>query len=299
MKRILAATDLSVEGDLAIEQADFWARAVGAELCVYHVLPVAPALVMPLVPVVAPPQLGETLALRLAAEDAVCTRVQAVTGRGPDAFRLLLEEGAPRSAIAEKAEALAVDLVVIGAHGSGRVVGALLGSVASSVIRHAHAAVLVARPSPASGCVLAATDFSDPALPAVSTGASIARHLGGQLTVLHCAEEPTAWIDPAGAGALPYPAWTEELRASLEQEAATRLRLAMESTGAIGTARVGFGPAGPEIVRVAGALPAQVVVVGTVGRSGLRGLLLGNVAESVVRNAPCSVFVERLHRPDF
>lgn len=56
-------------------------------------------------------------------------------------------------------------------------------------------------------------------------------------------------------------------------------------------------PAG-EIAQLASDLEAQLVVVGTHGRRGLRRLLLGSVAEGVVRRAPCSVFVVRPHGGD-
>ncbi len=297
MKRVLVATDLSAGADEAIRQGNLWAGALAAELVVYHVLPsqLLPP-VQPVLPSLSQPHIPDVVALIHAATDAVHARVAAVTGRARSAYGVLVEEGAARSMIPEKAEALAADLVVIGSHGSG---GILLGSVAASVIRHAHSAVLVARESPPSGEVLAATDFSDPALPAVTTGAGIARRLGGCLTVLHCIDDGTPWIDPLAAGTGGYASWPPELRADREREAKARVVAAMESVGATGEARVGHSPAAPEIVRVAREIAAQVVVVGTVGRSGFKRLLLGSTAEAVVRNAPCAVLVERLHRPGF
>jgi nucleotide-binding universal stress UspA family protein len=61
--------------------------------------------------------------------------------------------------------------------------------------------------------------------------------------------------------------------------------------------RIEEGPAGPLIVKLTADLPAALVVVGTHGRTGLRRLVLGSVAEAVVRNAPASVLVVRLSRP--
>ncbi len=298
MKRILVATDLSADADEAIRQGDFFAGALGAELVVVHVLPsqLLPP-VQPVLPSLSQPHIPDVPALRAVATDAVRARVAALTGRTPDGYTVMVEEGVARTSIAEKAESLAADLVVIGSHGTGRILGVLLGSVASSVIRHAHSAVLVARPSPRSLRVLAATDFSDPALPAITTAAGISRRLGAELIVLHCIDEGTPWIDPVAIGAVGQEAWSVELRVEREREAKERVVAAIARAGAVGEARVGIGPAAAEIVRVAREVEAQMVVVGTVGRSGLKGLLLGNTAEAVVRNAPCAVLVERLHRP--
>jgi universal stress protein A len=56
------------------------------------------------------------------------------------------------------------------------------------------------------------------------------------------------------------------------------------------------GPAAPAILKAASELPAQLLVMGTHGRTGLSRLVaLGSVAETVVRTAPCSVLVVRLH----
>jgi universal stress protein A len=54
------------------------------------------------------------------------------------------------------------------------------------------------------------------------------------------------------------------------------------------------GPAAPAIVSAAVELRAQLLVVGTHGRTGLSRIALGSVAEAVVRAAPCSVLTVRL-----
>jgi hypothetical protein len=55
------------------------------------------------------------------------------------------------------------------------------------------------------------------------------------------------------------------------------------------------GPAAPALLKAASELPAQLLVMGTHGRTGLSRLVaLGSVAETVVRSAPCSVLVVRL-----
>jgi nucleotide-binding universal stress UspA family protein len=55
------------------------------------------------------------------------------------------------------------------------------------------------------------------------------------------------------------------------------------------------GSAGTALIDVAKERKADLVVVGTIGRTGLRRALLGSVAETVARGAPCSVLVVRRH----
>ena len=59
------------------------------------------------------------------------------------------------------------------------------------------------------------------------------------------------------------------------------------------------GPVAAEIIAVAQSLPADLIVVSTHGRTGLKHVLLGSVTEHVVRHAPCPVFVVREKEHEF
>ena len=87
-----------------------------------------------------------------------------------------------------------------------------------------------------------------------------------------------------------HPEIQDEVRAA----AASRLKQALESAGGEGEARVLDGSPATAIVQTAEDLPAELVVVGTRGRTGLSRLALGSVAERVIRAAGCSVLVVRL-----
>ena len=65
--------------------------------------------------------------------------------------------------------------------------------------------------------------------------------------------------------------------------------------GAKGVSEWATGAAGTAILGIATERNANLIVVGTVGRTGLRRALLGSVAETVVKNATCSVLVVRQH----
>jgi nucleotide-binding universal stress UspA family protein len=67
----------------------------------------------------------------------------------------------------------------------------------------------------------------------------------------------------------------------------------MRRAGVTGEAAILDGSAAPAVVREAEASGAELVVVASHGRTGLKRLLLGSVAEKVTRSAPCSVLVVR------
>lgn len=72
-------------------------------------------------------------------------------------------------------------------------------------------------------------------------------------------------------------------------ETEVRAFVAREAPGAAVDVRIVPGPVGGEIVRVARELPADLIVMGTHGRTGFEHMMLGSVAEHVLRRAPCPV----------
>ena len=80
----------------------------------------------------------------------------------------------------------------------------------------------------------------------------------------------------------------------LQRAAQSKLGEAVTRFGIDGEAIVKAGPAAQTIVDLAASAPAELVVVGTHGRTGLSRLTLGSTAEAVIRSATCSVLVVRL-----
>jgi nucleotide-binding universal stress UspA family protein len=166
------------------------------------------------------------------------------------------------------------------------------GRVAERVARSAACHVLVARPSP-SGKVLGATDFSDPSLPGVEAAVAEASRRRVPLCLLHSIDlRPIEWA--ARPMAYLVPTVPSHVADELRADALTRLQASLERFRAEGERLVVDGPAAPAIVKAARELPAELVVVGTRGRTGLSRLTLGSVAETVLSSAPCSVLVVRL-----
>ncbi len=291
-QRILVAVDLSDTSIAALRAARALATARGATLAVVHVAATITD-VQPFFPQSFGINLTNPLQLEGIARDAFERRVKEV--EGCEDVERFFELGPAYAGIVQRAEAWNADLVVVGSHGRTGISRALLGSVAERVVRAAHCAVLVWRPSRGSEVVMAATDLSDPSLPAVARAAEEARLAGARLVVAHAIETPLAAY---GAGAASLLGSFVSLPSADDQEQSrtvlvSLLRDALTRLGAEGEPLVLEGGAVAAVVRAVEDQRADLLVIGTHGRAGISRLLLGSVAESLVRLADCSVLVVR------
>lgn len=137
--------------------------------------------------------------------------------------------------------------------------------------------------------IVAATDFSEPAERAVHVAAELARAHGADLVLLHVFVELPLYAEmPATAVLQVY----EEQRRWVQDELDARSKNAPAGNIRVRT-RLETGSAPEMIARVARDEGADLVVVGTHGRTGLDRVMLGSVAERVMRIAPCPVLVAR------
>lgn len=284
---ILAAMDLDTESDDLLRQADALARSYHVKLAVCHVLPEIFA-VQPLFPQLHLDDALKLSGLEAAVRDALLERIRAVTTREPPQIGIAIEQGTVHAGILRAAERIGAGAVVVGGKVDPKGLHTL-GRAAEHVVRYAHCPVLVARSSLA-GNVLAATDFSDPALPAVEAGAAEARRRKADLTILH-AIDLLPVMSPYYGEFMGMPPM--DLSDQMSKLWRTRLDECVHHFKAKGGGLLRNGPAGPAILRAASELPAQLLVVGTHGRTGLSRVALGSVAEAVVRAAPCSVLTVR------
>ncbi len=133
--------------------------------------------------------------------------------------------------------------------------------------------------------ILFPTDFStasDTALPHAET---LAKQKSATLLILHVEEPPLAYGGGELYYGLPEPS-SERILKMLEQVVPSDQTVSFKHRLTIGD------PAG-EIVRIASEEGAEMIVLGTHGRTGVTRLLMGSVAEAVVRRAPCPVLVYR------
>jgi nucleotide-binding universal stress UspA family protein len=145
--------------------------------------------------------------------------------------------------------------------------------------------------------VLVATDFSDASEPALVYGREFARTFGAALHVLHVVENPMLWTGPEAAG-VDFARLQAELEASA-QNTLNRIVTAEDRQQLKAIPVVRTGSAAIEIAGYAKAEGIDMILIGTHGRGIVRQLLMGSVAEKVVRIAPCPVLTVRPHEHDF
>jgi nucleotide-binding universal stress UspA family protein len=212
-------------------------------------------------------------------DQAVAAQHGRLRGHGvPVTYRSAV--GDPAVELVAAAEAARADLVVLGTRGRYGAWRVLLGSVAEAVVRAARASVLVVRGDPvATGYerVLVGTDFSPCSAPALEQGMAVATD-GAEVEVAH-------WWRPVvgdvGDVAATVAGRGQEL---IRRHASSRVRLGFHAAE---------GAPANALVERATLLDCDLVAVGAHSHDGLRRLLLGSVAEQVVRHAPCAVLVAR------
>jgi nucleotide-binding universal stress UspA family protein len=145
--------------------------------------------------------------------------------------------------------------------------------------------------------ILVPVDFSDHSDTAISYATMLAQHFGGSIELLHVVE------DPFVSGAWSAEAFTPNIPELLDQVIAdARVRLdalqsAAASEGVALTTNVEKGRPAQAIVERARSGAFGLIVMGTHGRTGVSHLVLGSVAERVVRTAPCPVLTVRMTTP--
>ena len=141
--------------------------------------------------------------------------------------------------------------------------------------------------------ILVATDFSLDSDAAVSYGLALAKTVHASIHLLHVVENPVA------AGVWSSEIYTAEIAAlqiNLIRDAEKNLKRAIASLDHPGVKIVGDVRAGrpaTTIVEAARDQGADLIVIASHGRTGITRLMMGSVAEHVVRNAPCAVLVVR------
>jgi len=288
-QKILCPIDFSAGSRQAMHAAVRLADEAGAELVLAHAWYVPPVAFGAEYALAA--ELMEEI--RADAQDALdaAAREAAELGARRVSSRLLAGSP-PHELVRALEEDPAFDLVVMGTHGRTGLARVLLGSVAESVVRRAPCPVLVVRPDGAVGPfarVLCPVDFSEASQRAVDLAAGLVQPGGAEITLLHVIDPPAIHAreqrllevvrDLDRWAAAHLDAWAGQLAARASASVAKLCRV---------------GRPGAEILKVLDEGPAfDLVVIGSHGKLGLERVLLGSVAEKVVRHASCPVLVAR------
>jgi nucleotide-binding universal stress UspA family protein len=181
-------------------------------------------------------------------------------------------------------------MVVVGSRGQGRLTRSLLGSVSSGLIRHAHCPVAVIHdedpmmPHPAEAPVLVGIDGSPASERAIAIAFGEASRRGVDLVALH------VWSD-VGVNDFPAIDWFA-MKPAAEQILAERLAGWQERYLDVTIRRV-VECDDPTYHLIRQSEAAQLTVVGSHGRGGFAGLLLGSVSAAVAQSAHMPVIVAR------
>lgn len=291
--RILVAVDFSSYTDATIKQALWVARKSGGSLTLVHAMP----------------------NLRHLVESASYEgRVDFLYGEG-SVFRREVEQesqaklrklisdlnavdvqvdlktvlGAPYAEISRTVMQDGYDLVMAGSHGLSAWKQFFVGSTSQRLIRNCPTSVWIVKAEHAGPpkVVLSATDFSDVSRRAVLEGLHIAQLAGAEFHLVHVIDS-TEFPEEL----LLKNAWGSSLRDEIKDEAELRLTefiTSLNTNPEIVHRHLTSGAPWREVSQLASDINADLVALGTIGRSGISGVLLGNTAERILSFCACSV----------
>lgn len=286
VERILAATDFSRSAAIAVRRAVDLARTAHARLELMHVLPPEPTRWLQVrgAPGFDPARVRDDAMDRLRQAAA---QIDAEHGLPVAPY---LAQGKAHTEIAARAGAIGADLVVVGAHGEHFVLDMFVGTTAQRVQRLSAVPVLVVRQAPFNRYerVLVATDFS-PASAAAARSAlrffpDAAFHL---LHVFEAPFESRLGLDDAAI---------EDYRRQAGDQARREIEVFVREAGLEGRVapvKVRHGYAPTRIKERAAELDADLVVLGTQGKSWLAIGFLGSVSEHVTAESSSDVLLVR------
>lgn len=233
--------------------------------------------------------------------EELATRIRDVSGIQ---VTTTIIDGLPAERLVEYAKRSSVEMIVMATHGRGPVSRAWLGSVADYVLRHVDVPVLLVRAEEGQAATevrewafshaLVALDGSDRAEHALDWTVDLAIPGKTTITLYRAVEPPMPFASPY------LPQAIEDTKAALEagQDAAADYlsrvgdRLAARGYRVEKQALMGVHPA-PGIVEYADKHPVDLIAIGTHGHRGLRRLVLGSVADKVLRSANVPILLVR------
>lgn len=296
--KILFATDGSPEAVKAARMAITLSRDLGSEL---HVLCVGqvPSIYAPAESGILDREFWKEMRefAKSEASERLGVEVQTIVATGGKVEKSHIAVGRPDAEIVRLAEEIGAEMVVLGSRGLGPLRRVVLGSVSNSVVRHAHASVLVVRSNGEGGSlpgrILLALDGSKGAEAAKRITAEISAATGSELHILRVLETKAYRPYP---GPEYWEGWEEDLERSKRYAKAfvdENARQIQADGVKVVEADLALGDADTEIVRFAEGIHADLIVVGSRGLGGIRRALIGSVSDSVVRHAHCPVMVVR------
>ena len=300
--KILVATDGSDQADLGVDLVAGIAWPDPTEIVAIEVVPSGAGLFggpWPAIAIVEAEAIETEI--RLAAERTVEAARSRLAGQGRD-VRAAVLSGRAASAIVDEARRMAADLIVLGSRGHGAIERMLLGSISAEVVDHAPTPVLIARGTTIERVVLA-WDGS----PGARLAADLVRDWPvfsrSAVRIVSIADVRAPWwtgLEPATPEVIEMYVETGDSVRAHRDELTREMEAELRAAGLAAVADRREGDAAGEIIAAADSAGADLIVMGTHGRTGLARLVIGSVARNVVRHATCSVLVapDRADRPN-
>lgn len=177
-------------------------------------------------------------------------------------------------------------MVVLGSRGLGGFTGILVGSTAVALVAHGHCPVTVVRGAPSDGPVVVGVDGSPISETAVALAFEEASLRGAELVAVH------TWLDYDADTARRFVAEWNTVETHERELLAERLAGWQEKYPDVPVRRVIFRDR-PVRHLLEQAATARLLVIGSRGRGGFGGMLLGSTSQTLVYHAPCPLLVAR------
>ncbi|MDA0834650.1 MAG: universal stress protein [Planctomycetota bacterium] len=292
-QRVLVATDFSPHAEAALKQAVWLSRQSPLQITLAHAYPdlrqvVHHASVKAKIDLLKGE--GKEFEAEVRKEsEAKMRKIVAGVDASDLGVKYLTLLGDPSVEVIHAVQSGGFDLVMSGSRGLGQWKKFFVGSTSKRLIRQCPADVWIVKAEHVGEpkVVLAATDFSEASRKAVLRGMSIAHQAHAEFHLLHVIDSndvPDDIVEHIPNGS--------SLREEINAEAARHLEVFIASLPtdlAAVQSHQSYGNPWMEISRTADHLHADLIVMGTIGRSGITGLLLGNTAERVLDTCDCSI----------
>jgi nucleotide-binding universal stress UspA family protein len=223
-------------------------------------------------------------ALRKPCEDAL-DEVQKIAKTERMLVKTVCQEGEVYERIVDLADAENCDVIVMGRRGLRRIERTLIGSVTARVIGHTQRDVLVVPNGTTVGwkMIVLATDGSKYSAAAAERAIAFAKSYGGELKVLSVVDVPSEFYADAPQAVEDLVRKAKGFVADVKNQA--------EAAGVSAETFVVEAEAYQAVNNLAQEQKANMIVLGSHGRTGLRRLLMGSVTEAVIGHASCPVLI--------
>ena len=291
IQSVVVGVDHGPRSDPAVQVGLDLARRFKADLALVHAVPPPPSIyasidLMTLEQISSEASSGARKKLKDHLQGLVAEAGREELQEGKD---LVVEHGDPAHVLVEAAQSHKADVIVIGPHERRGVLD--FGRTVRGVLSHAPGSVWVQKEAPKPiRNILVPVDLSEPSLKALELACELAKSYGAGVEALHCFHQvPLDGIYPEYSTiAASYT--LDDLRKT-SQESFEKAMAEFDAKGAPLTQRFLDGEPVASILGQQDSF--DLVVLSTHGRSGLRGVILGNVAYSVLKDARIPVLAMR------